>query len=154
VSHDRAFLDNVVTQVIAFEGDGKLMEYVGGYEDWVRVKKFESAQKVPNKSPSPSMGEGRGEGGKSKSSPSPQPSPSKGEGVKGKLSFKEQKELDEMPQRVEVLEREQEDITAVLGAGALFRDNPSHAKQLQQRAMQIEEELLQLMTRWETLEQK
>ena len=45
VSHDRAFLDNVVTQVIAFEGDGKLMEYVGGYEDWVRVKKFEAGKK-------------------------------------------------------------------------------------------------------------
>ena len=45
VSHDRAFLDNVVTQVIAFEGDGKLMEYVGGYEDWVRVKKYEASQK-------------------------------------------------------------------------------------------------------------
>ena len=47
VSHDRAFLDNVVTQVIAFEGDGKLMEYVGGYEDWVRMKKFAASQKAP-----------------------------------------------------------------------------------------------------------
>ncbi|MDO8313194.1 MAG: ATP-binding cassette domain-containing protein, partial [Sideroxyarcus sp.] len=152
VSHDRAFLDNVVTQVIAFEGDGKLMEYVGGYEDWVRVKKFEATQQVLKKSPSPLMGEGRGEGAKLKGPPSPQPSPSKGEGVKSKLSFKDQRELDELPQRVEALEREQEDIAAVLGAGALFRDNPAHAKQLQQRTMEIEEELLQLMTRWEALE--
>jgi len=52
------------------------------------------------------------------------------------------------------LEREQEEITAALGAGALFRDNPSHAKQLQQRAAEIEAELLQLMARWEALENK
>jgi ATP-binding cassette subfamily F protein uup len=136
VSHDRAFLDNVVTQVIAFEGDGKLMEYVGGYEDWVRVKKFEANQKAA--APAQVKPAAKAEPSKSKSS--------------AKLSFKEQKELDEMPQRIEVLEREQEDIVAALGSGALFRDNPSHAKQLQQRATQIEEELLTLMARWEALE--
>ncbi|OIQ98896.1 ABC transporter ATP-binding protein uup [mine drainage metagenome] len=138
VSHDRTFLDNVVTQVIAFEGDGKLMEYVGGYEDWVRVKKFEAARKssvaAPTKPPTKTVAE------KPK--------------TPAKLSFKEQRELDEMPQRIEVLEREQEEITAALGAGALFRDNPSHAKQLQQRASEIEAELLQLMARWEVLENK
>jgi len=69
-----------------------------------------------------------------------------------KRSFKEQKELDEMPKRIEVLEREQEDITAALGSGTLFRDNPSHAKQLQQRADEIEQELSKLMARWEVLE--
>ncbi len=138
VSHDRAFLDNVVTQVIAFEGDGKLMEYVGGYEDWVRMKKYEAGQKMPVATPAkPTI-----------KTPADKPKAS------SKLGFKEQKELDELPQRVEALEREQEDIAAVLGGGALFRDNPSHAKQLQQRAMEIEEELLQLMTRWEALESR
>jgi ATP-binding cassette subfamily F protein uup len=126
----------VVTQVIAFEGDGKLMEYVGGYEDWVRVKKFEANQKTT--APVPAKQVTKAEPSKSKSS--------------AKLSFKEQKELDEMPQRIEVLEREQEDIVAALGSGALFRDNPAHAKQLQQRASAIEEELLNLMARWEALE--
>jgi len=138
VSHDRAFLDNVVTQVIAFEGDGKLMEYVGGYEDWVRMKKYEAGQKTAAAAPA-------------------KPAP-KAEAVKpkaaSKLSFKEQKELDEMPQRIEVLEREQEDITAALGSGALFRDNPAHARQLQQRASEIEEQLLTLMARWEALEKR
>ena len=138
VSHDRTFLDNVVTQVIAFEGDGKLMEYVGGYEDWVRVKKFEAARKSSVTTPSKPAAKAVVE--KPKTS--------------AKLSFKEQRELDEMPQRIEVLEREQEEITAALGAGALFRDNPSHAKQLQQRATEIENELLQLMARWEELESK
>ncbi len=137
VSHDRAFLDNVVTQVIAFEGDGKLMEYVGGYEDWVRAKKFAAGSQ---KAPAPAKPAAR----------APEEKPKVG----SKRSFKEQKELDEMPQRIEALEREQEEIVAALGAGALFRDNPAHARQLQQRATEIEGELVKLMERWETLEKK
>jgi ATP-binding cassette subfamily F protein uup len=138
VSHDRAFLDNVVTQVIAFEGDGKLMEYAGGYEDWVRVKKFQSSQKSSDSMPA------------KPATKAPEEKPK----TSSKRSFKEQKELDEMPKRIEVLEREQEDITAALGSGTLFRDNPSHAKQLQQRADEIEQELLKLMARWEVLESR
>ena len=134
VSHDRAFLDNVVTQVIAFEGDGKLMEYVGGYEDWVRVKKYAATQRevAPAK-------------------PAPQPATAKTKSS-GKLSFKEARELDEIPQRIATLEREQEGITAALGAANLYRDNPVHARQLQERNQAIEDELLQLMARWEDLE--
>ena len=145
VSHDRAFLDNVVTQVIAFEGDGKLMEYVGGYEDWVRVKKFEATQLAPNKTPSPMKGEVGGGSEKLKSISS---------SVKSKLSFKETRELEEIPQRIAALEREQEEITAALSAANLYRDNPAHAKQLQVRTAIIEEELLRLMTRWEELENR
>jgi ATP-binding cassette subfamily F protein uup len=126
----------VVTQVIAFEGDGKLMEYAGGYEDWVRVKKFQSSQKSTATTPAKPVVKAPEEKPKTSS----------------KRSFKEQKELDEMPKRIEVLEREQEDITAALGSGTLFRDNPSHAKQLQQRADEIEQELSKLMARWEVLE--
>ena len=137
VSHDRAFLDNVVTQVIAFEGDGKLMEYVGGYEDWLRVQKFAAAQKAPVVAQKPAA---KVVADKPKSAT--------------KLNFKEQKELDEMPQRIEALEREQEEITAALGSGSLFRDNPAHARQLQQRASEIEDALLQLMARWEALENR
>ncbi len=138
VSHDRAFLDNVVTQVIAFEGDGRLMEYVGGYEDWVRAKKFVAAQNVPL--PVPPKSEFKTAPVRPKQTT--------------KLNFKEQKELDEMPQRIEALEREQEEIAAALGTGALFRDNPAHARQLQHRADEIEASLLQLMARWEALESR
>ncbi|GAB1232912.1 ATP-binding cassette domain-containing protein [Ferrigenium sp. UT4] len=138
VSHDRAFLDNVVTQVIAFEGDGKLMEYVGGYEDWVRVKQFEAKNRV--------------------AAPAPIKAAAKPAEIKpkaaSKLSFKEQKELDEIPRNIEALEREQEAIAAALGAAALFRDNPVHARALQQRASEIEDLLLQLMARWEALENR
>jgi len=139
VSHDRSFLDNVVTQVIAFEGDGKLMEYVGGYEDWVRVKKFaaEKSAQAPVAQAKPAS---KAAAPKAKTS--------------AKLSFKEQKELEEIPQLIEKLEREQEELAAALGAGDLYRDNPTHAKQLQERVTLIEEELLNLMARWEALEAK
>jgi ATP-binding cassette subfamily F protein uup len=137
VSHDRTFLDNVVTQVIAFEGDGKLMEYVGGYEDWVRAKKFAAAQAAPRKEATPP-----------KAAPQPAAKPK----ASSKLSFKEQRELEEMPGRIEKLEREQEEIAAALGSGTLYRDNPQHAKQLQERTSAIEGELMKLMERWEELE--
>ena len=142
VSHDRSFLDNVVTQVIAFEGDGKLMEYVGGYEDWVRMKQFEAKSRVAVQAPAPAP---------AKQEAKPEVSKPK---TSGKLSFKEQKELEEIPRKIEVLEREQEDIAAALGSGTLFRDNPAHAKQLGQRAAEIEEQMLDLMTRWEALESR
>ncbi|GAB5606123.1 ATP-binding cassette domain-containing protein [Sideroxyarcus sp. TK5] len=138
VSHDRSFLDNVVTQVIAFEGDGKLMEYVGGYEDWVRMKQFEAKGRIAT--PAPAKVEAKTDAPKTK--------------APGKLSFKEQQELEEIPRRIEVLEREQEDIAAALGSGTLFRDNPAHAKQLGQRAAEIEEQMLDLMARWEALESR
>jgi ATP-binding cassette subfamily F protein uup len=140
VSHDRAFLDNVVTQVIAFEGDGKLMEYVGGYEDWVRAKQFTATSQETAKPVAVPA----------KSAPAPQlaKAPSK------KLSFKEQRELDEIPARIEALEKEQEELSATLGNGSLYRDNPAHARQLQARSDAIEEELLGVMERWEALEAK
>ncbi len=140
VSHDRAFLDNVVTQVIAFEGDGKLIEYVGGYEDWVRVKKYQAdvaAEKQVVASPP-----------KSVAKPVAKAKPA------NKLNFKESKELEEAPKRIEALEREQEEIAAALGSADLYRENPTHAKQLQERTSAIEEELLQLMARWEELESR
>ncbi len=139
VSHDRAFLDNVVTQVIAFEGDGKLVEYVGGYEDWVRVKKFAATQQAPQREVPVKQ---------ASQSAAPKAKPV------GKLGFKEMRELEEIPQRIAALEREQEGITAALSAANLYRDNPAHAKQLQVRTALIEEELLQLMTRWEELESR
>jgi ATP-binding cassette subfamily F protein uup len=138
VSHDRAFLDNVVTQVIAFEGDGALKEYVGGYEDWVRMKRFAAEQQAAPKSVVAAA--------KPVAPAKPKPS--------GKLAFKEQRELDELPARIEALETEQEELSVTLGNGALFRDNPAHARQLQERVAKIEEELLVLMDRWEQLEAK
>ncbi len=144
VSHDRAFLDNVVTQVIAFEGEGKLMEYVGGYEDWVRVKKHEAAQQTPAREAVQA---------KATSPKATQPASSKSKS-KSKLSVKEAQELEKIPADIQTLEREQADIGANLAAGKMYRDDPKQAKKLQIRAAEIEDALLQLMARWEELESR
>ena len=140
VSHDRVFLDNVVTQVIAFEGDGKLIEYVGGYEDWVRVKKYQA-----------------GVAASKPTAPLPQrPMVATVEKSKsaGKLSFKEVRELEELPKHIEALEREQNDIAAILADGSIYRSDAKRAKELQMRNEQIDVEVVAYMKRWEELEKR
>ncbi len=140
VSHDRAFLDNVVTQVIAFEGDGKLIEYAGGYEDWVRVKKYQASIAVDSaivKTPQ------RTNIAVSDKAP-----------VSGKLGYKEARELEELPKRIETMESEQAVIAAQLAEGTIYRNDPQNAKRLQMRSDEIEAELLEAMTRWEELEKR
>ena len=138
VSHDRAFLDNVVTQVIAFEGDGKLIEYVGGYEDWVRVKKYQAsaAAAKPVVATPPRVSVAMVE----KTRPA------------SKLAYKEARELEELPKRIEVLEKEQIDIAAHLADGAIYRSDAKRAKELQTRNEEIEAEVSAAMARWEELE--
>ncbi|MDP1872338.1 MAG: ATP-binding cassette domain-containing protein [Gallionella sp.] len=140
VSHDRAFLDNVVTQVIAFEGDGKLQEYVGGYEDWVRVQKYQAAAALakPAVSTPPRAAVQAVEKPKAAS----------------KLSYKETQELESLPKRIETLEQEQIDIAAHLADGTIFRNDAKRAKQLQTRNEAIEAEVLTIMARWEELEKR
>jgi len=89
VSHDRAFLDNVVTQVIAFEGDGKLQEYVGGFEDWERVQKYQATLAKP--APAPARATAPPAAAQPKTA--------------SKLSYKESRELAELPLRIEALEK-------------------------------------------------
>jgi ATP-binding cassette subfamily F protein uup len=138
VSHDRAFLDNVVTQVIAFEGDGKLIEYVGGYEDWVRVKKYQATASALS--------------GPAKEASRATKAPIEKAKLASKLGYKEARELDEFPKRIEALEREQLEIAAHLADGTLFRKDTKRAKQLQMRNEEIEAEMATAMKRWEELE--
>ena len=142
VSHDRTFLDNVVTQVIAFEGEGKLIEYVGGYEDWVRVKKYQ-ADTASN----------------TVTSTRPVSSPSKEKVAKAgqataKLSFKEKQELEEQAKLIEALESEQSEIAAHLADGMLYRTDGKRASKLLTRSAEIEAEVLAAMARWEELEKR
>jgi ATP-binding cassette subfamily F protein uup len=129
-----------VTQVIAFEGDGKLQEYVGGYEDWVRVQKFQAGQAA----------------NKSAASTPPKVAAAAVEKPKAgtKLNFKENRELEELPKQVELLEQEQVDIVAHLADGTIFRSDVKRAKQLQSRSEEIDGRVLELMARWEALEKK
>ena len=146
VSHDRTFLDNVVTQVIAFEGDGKLIEYAGGHEDWVRVKKYQAARLSATSGASPKPA--------TSTPPRVAAAPVKQSKPGNKLSHKEQRELEELPKRIEALEREQGDIAAQLADGAIYRNDTKRAKQLQTRNEEIGAEVMLAMARWEELEGK
>lgn len=144
VSHDRAFLENTVTQVIAFEGNGKLTEFGGGYDDWQRF----TGQRQTEEKASEKNSEKKSEKTATAQALKPVEKNSK------KLSFKEQKELEAIPDQIQALETEQTDIQAQLSDGELYKKSPEKIKPLQDRSADIEDLLLQLMERWEILEQK
>ena len=143
VSHDRAFLDNVVTQTIAYEGDGRWKEYAGGYADWQRARR-----RGPERSPA-TQGGGAAEG----AAESPKAG-ARGQRRRAKLGFNEVRELEELPGRLEALEREQRELAARLADPALYADRNADLKALNARHAAIEEELTALLARWEELEAK
>ncbi|MFN2349963.1 MAG: ATP-binding cassette domain-containing protein [Thioalkalivibrio sp.] len=134
VSHDRAFLDNVATSIIAFEGDGQVNEYVGGYEDWLRQRpSFRSAAPA------------------TQNTDKPVPVSEKAPRAK-KLSYKDQRELALLPGRIEVLEKEQASLTETMGAPAFYQQPAQKITEAQQRMAQIEAELAECFERWAKLE--
>lgn len=135
VSHDRTFLDNVVTQVIASEGDGLWREYVGGYSDWERVRA--SAPVVKARSPEVKVAE-----------PAPVAAKAK------KLSYKEQRELDELPKLIAQLEAEQKTISAQLADADLYKKNPDEVVRLNTRFSEIDNLLLESLEKWEAIEDR
>jgi len=138
VSHDRAFLDNVVTQVIVAEGNGLWREYAGGYSDWERVKAVTAPATAPKAAkPEPAA-----------QPKAPQPSAAKPK----KLSYKEQRELEELPGMIASLEAEQKSITARLSDPDLYRQNPEEVRRLNERFDEIDELLLLNLERWEEIE--
>ncbi len=138
VSHDRRFLDSVVTQVIASEGDGRWKEYAGGYEDWVR-------QRGPAPTPAPAK---------------PAATPEVAGGAKPKparnvkLSFNEKRELEALPDQITQLEAEQAQVNARLADPATYRDAAQEVPALRARLEALDEEILAAMERWEALEAK
>jgi ATP-binding cassette subfamily F protein uup len=140
VSHDRAFLDNVVTQVIAFEGNGILREYVGGYEDWVQSK--HAREMVLQQA-----------GEASKSSTVSQDKRTKSIS-RIKLNYQETRELAALPEKIDLLEKEQSSITMRLSDPTIYRNFPDESRALQKRFSAIEQELANCFARWEELESK
>lgn len=138
VSHDREFLDNVVTQVIAFEGNGMLREYPGGYEDWLRSR------------PQPAIATPATLAPKTAPTTQPRPEPAK----RTRLSFKESRELAELPGHIETLESRQTQIPLLLADPALYRGDPAGVQGLQREAAEIETALETAYARWEELEEK
>ena len=155
VSHDRTFLDNVVTSTIAYEGDARWREYEGGVSDWLTQSKRANdiAQAKGQKGASP-FNYGRDQAAKPAAAAVAVPAApvAAAAPVKTrKLSFKEQRELDGLPEKIAALEAEQAGINALLADGTLYaRDNP-RALQLASRNTAIDAELLDALERWELL---
>ncbi|MBK9521036.1 MAG: ATP-binding cassette domain-containing protein [Rhodocyclaceae bacterium] len=140
VSHDRAFLDNVVTQSIVSEGQGRWKEYVGGYADWVRQRVSVSAVTAASAAKSP-VGAG--------TTPLKAVVPHK-----SKLSFKEQRELDELPEKIAALELEQKALHTRFSDPAFFQGQGEAVRTVQTRLTAVEREIETAMSRWEALEAK
>ncbi|TXI10020.1 MAG: ATP-binding cassette domain-containing protein [Polynucleobacter sp.] len=142
VSHDRAFLDNVVTSIIAYEGDGSWREYEGGYEDWQIQKKRSEAYRANQEAPVIQA--------EVKAAPK-EVAPVKAKSTIQKLNSKERQELEVIPGKIEALEKEQADIGLSLSDGDLYKNHPDQVTQYQERLRAIEEQLIELMVRWEDL---
>ncbi|MFO7761018.1 MAG: ATP-binding cassette domain-containing protein [Thermodesulfobacteriota bacterium] len=134
VSHDRAFLDNVVSSTLAYEGKSFFQEYAGGYSDWLKQKK-EPKSVTPRSRP---------------------PDGKKVKPVKNgtrKLSFKEKRELNELPEKIEILESEQKGLYITLADPEFYRKDGTEISGLQSRLVELEKELEEAYRRWETLEE-
>jgi ATP-binding cassette subfamily F protein uup len=135
VSHDRAFLDNVVTQTLVAEGNGKWQEYVGGYTDWLSQRRPAAAT-----APAKPKAESRSDDAR-RSAPT-------------KMSYKETRELTQLPAEIEALEQQQQALTARMSSGDYHKQGSEQIKADRQLVSDIEQQLAQKFARWEELEAK
>jgi len=138
VSHDRAFLNNVVTSTLVFEAHGAVVEYAGGYDDWIRQR--------PTQPDKEASGKRRAVGKKASR---------KGPGKKDcprKLTFKEAKELESLPGRIEELEQEQKRIYGKMSSPEFYRNDGGKIRQAQARLEELKLALDEAYDRWEGLE--
>ncbi len=136
VSHDRVFLDNVITDYISAEGDGHWSKNPGGYADWKRIADENAmAARAQNIQPPAPPARQRANSARAR-----------------KLSFAETKELEGLPARIEALEREQAEMGRRLADPALYRDQAQEVQSLNQRYAEIDRELASFLARWEELE--
>jgi ATP-binding cassette subfamily F protein uup len=136
VSHDREFLDNVVTSVLVFEGEGRVGEYIGGYADWFalseRNKKSEAdavkaAEQAVKKDKPKTV-------------------------TAKKLSFKDQRELEQLPERIEQLEGRQADLTVTIGSVEFYKQSAEAVATTLEQLKTVEQELAQAYQRWDELD--
>lgn len=141
VSHDRAFLNNVVTSTLVFESEGRLKEYVGGYDDWLRQRPEPPAPVSPTPAAvKPAKQEER-------------PAGEQPPRARRKPSFKEIRELEALPEKIEALEKEQHEIIAMLNSSSFYANSePAQVTSAKARLQELEEEVAQAYTRWEELE--
>ncbi len=136
VSHDRALLNNVVTSTLVLEGEGRISEYVGGYDDWVRQRPPVAVAAEPAKKTS------AGKGRQKRQSPS----------ARRRLTYREQQELIALPERIEALETEQASLHQAMADPAFYKKEESAIAEANSRLKEVEKELAAAYKRWEELE--
>ncbi|EPG35499.1 ATP-binding cassette, subfamily F, uup [Acinetobacter colistiniresistens] len=138
ISHDRAFMDNVVTSTWVFDGKGQIDEYIGGYQDYLEQR---PDQKVVDQKSDVKKAQAKAEAATAAAAPK-----------KVKLSYKDQRELEQLPAEIEKLETEQAELSAKLADGSWFVSDANAATAASQRLAEIEELLLEKLERWDILE--
>jgi ATP-binding cassette subfamily F protein uup len=133
VSHDRAFLNNVVTSTLVFEGEGRVQEYAGGYDDWLRQGIVQQPKVAPVRKEKKERFKAKPEGPR-------------------KLTFKEARELEELPGRIETLEQEQAQLYEKMTDEAFYRDDGNEVARAKARLGELEKLLKNAYGRWEELE--
>jgi len=138
VSHDRTFLDNVVTSTLVFEGEGKIGEYAGGYEDWKRQSLPRLLRELPKHASAPrAIATAVAEQTNNKNR---------------KLSYKEKRELEELPQKIESLDAEQSELHRLMSDGNFYRQPGGKITAAMERLEVVRDELEACYSRWQTLE--
>ncbi len=132
VSHDRAFLDNIVTSTLVFEGDGVVKEYVGGYSDWLRQRTLATTAPPATKA-------------KPNTTEAPREKPKK-------LSYKDQRELDALPKTIEALEAERDVMSTKMSTADVYQQDKRAITQTQTELAQLDAQLAAAYARWEELE--
>jgi len=141
VSHDRTFLDNVVTSTLVFEGDGRIEEYVGGYEDWQRHKAARAATpRVPDPRPARAV-------------ELPRAAP-EAVSAKGKLSSKERREFEALPERIAALEAEETQLQAAMAGADFYKEAAATIKTTLARVETLRAELQAAYARWDELDSR
>ena len=130
VSHDRAFLNNVVTSTLVFEGDGQINQYVGGYDDWLRQRKVEQPKIIQQ----------------------PVKTEAKTVSTSKKLSYKDQRELDNLPQEIENLETEIAEISDLISQPDFYKGDRTETAKTETRLSDLQQQLSHCYERWEILE--
>ena len=143
VSHDRAFIDHVVTSTLVFEGEGRVQEYVGGYEDWLRQRRNAEAEAEAT------LVRHAGSGANAAMIATKEPSR-----ARRKPSYKEQLELDQLPARIEALETEQKQLHAAVASEDFYKRPASEIHEALARLEELETLLLAAYTRWDALDSR
>jgi ATP-binding cassette subfamily F protein uup len=159
VSHDRAFLDNIVTSTFAFEGDGKVVEYVGGWDDYLRQSGYGSVGTRPASAPGPARTESSGEARRRASRPATHGDGGTGPGesevaTRRKLSYKEQRELESLPAHIEALEAEQQRLRHESESPEFYRESSDRIHAVLARIEAVGVDLERALARWVELEER